>query len=85
LDAALRNNYPSEARRRGIAGSASVRARIDADGIVREVTPLNETFPGFGEACRRTVRGSKWSPPRDGSGRQVATRIRYTCRFVVGQ
>ncbi len=27
--------------------------------------------------------GSVWSPPRDQSGRAVATEVRYTCRFVV--
>jgi periplasmic protein TonB len=83
LDGALERNYPDEARRRGLGGNAMVRLRIEPDGIVRNVTPLNESFPGFGEACRRTLRGSRWSAPRDREGRAVATEVRYTCHFVV--
>ena len=83
LDGALEQNYPTEARRRGLGGSAMVRIRIDADGMVRSVNALNESSPGFGEACRRTLRGSRWSAPRDQEGRAVATEVRYTCRFVV--
>lgn len=83
LDSALQRNYPAEARRRGVGGNAMVRIRIDPDGVVRSVTTLGESAAGFGEACRRTLRGSRWSPPRDRAGRPVATEVRYTCRFVV--
>lgn len=83
LGAILRQHYPADARTRGIGGSASVEARIDADGRVRSVTVASETFAGFGEACKKTLVGSRWSAPRDRDGRAVATRIRYTCRFVV--
>lgn len=83
LDGALRQNYPEEARRRAVGGSASVRARLDPDGILRRVQVQSETFAGFGAACRRTLEGSRWSAPRDRSGRAVATEIRYTCRFQV--
>jgi TonB family protein len=83
LAGTLRQNYPDEARRRAVGGSARVRARLDADGVARRVQLESETFPGFGEACRRTLTGSSWSPPRDRNGRAVATEIRYTCRFEV--
>jgi TonB family protein len=83
LDGALQRNYPADARRRGLGGTASVRVRIDSDGVVRTVSMLNESSAGFGEACRRTVRGSRWSAPRDRAGQAVATEVRYTCRFVV--
>lgn len=83
LDGALRQNYPEEARRRAVGGSASIRARVDPDGILRRVQVQSETFAGFGNACRRTLEGSRWSAPRDRSGRAVATEIRYTCRFQV--
>src|SRR5687767_7484518 len=53
LDAALRHHYPPEARMRAISGTASLRVRIDADGRVRSAALLNETFAGFGDACRR--------------------------------
>lgn len=83
LEGALAQNYPTDARRRAIGGSAKVRARIEADGVARSVSVEGETFAGFGEACRRTVVGSRWSPPRDANGRAVATQVRYTCHFKV--
>jgi TonB family protein len=83
LDGALQKNYPAEARRRGQGGTASVRIRIDSDGVVRAVYMLDESAAGFGDACRRTLRGSRWSAPRDRAGHAVATEVRYTCRFVV--
>ncbi len=83
LGAALEKNYPQDARRRGLSGSAKIRVRVDADGVVRAVRLLDESTPEFGAACARTLTGSRWSPPRDKAGRSVATEIRYTCRFVV--
>lgn len=83
LDGALRQNYPRDAKERGIGGSARVTAQIHADGSVRSIRIESESFTGFGEACRKTLQGSRWSAPRDREGRAVATEIRYTCRFVV--
>ncbi len=83
LGSALERNYPGEARRRGLGGTAKVRARIDPDGVVRRVALLDESGLGFGSACSRTLVGSRWSPPKDRSGRSVATEIRYTCHFKV--
>lgn len=83
LEGALARNYPADARRRAIGGSAKVRARIEADGVARSVSVESESFAGFGEACRRTVAGSRWTPPRDPNGRAVATQVRYTCHFKV--
>jgi TonB family protein len=83
LGAALEQNYPPDARRRGLSGTAKVRARIDPDGMVRHVTLVEESAAGFGAACGRTLNGSRWAAPKDKAGRSVATEIRYTCRFVV--
>jgi TonB family protein len=83
LGPALERNYPLEARRRGLSGSAKVRARIDPDGVVRRVSLLEESAAGFGNACSRTLSGSRWAAPKDKAGRAVATEIRYTCRFVI--
>ena len=83
LDGKLASNYPPEARRRGLEGLAVVTARIEADGHIRVASIASESDPGFGEACRRTIVGSVWSPPQDASGRAVATQIRYTCQFRV--
>jgi len=83
LGAALERNYPADARQRGLSGTAKVRARIDPDGVVRQVTLVDESASGFGTACSRTLNGSRWAAPKDKAGRSVATEIRYTCRFVV--
>jgi protein TonB len=80
---ALERNYPADARRRGLSGTAKVRARIDPDGVVRRVSLVEESAAGFGGACSRTLSGSRWAAPKDKTGRSVATEIRYTCRFVV--
>jgi outer membrane biosynthesis protein TonB len=83
LDSVLRRNFPEQAWSRGVSGSASVRARIEPDGRTRQLRVTSESFAGFGEACRRTLAGSRWSPPKDRQGNAVATEIAYTCRFVV--
>ena len=85
LTGLLRANYPEQARQRGLGGSASLRARIDADGVIRGARLLSESSAGFGSACRRTLLGSHWSAPRDKNGRAVATEIVYTCHFEVDQ
>lgn len=85
LTGLLRANYPEEARQRGLRGDAKVRARIDADGLIRVARLLSESSAGFGSACRRTVLGSHWSAPRDKNGGAVATEIVYTCHFEVDQ
>jgi len=83
LDAELERQYPAEARRSGISGSAVLRVRILPDGRVSEVHIQSESWTGFGPACVRTVRAARWEPPIDRDGTPVATEITYTCRFEV--
>lgn len=83
LDAALRQNYPTEQRRRGTAGQAEVRVVIDRLGRVSEVATVSESATGFAEACRRTLLGSRWSEPLDRAGQAVSTRLTYRCRFEI--
>ena len=60
-----------------------LRIEVLADGRLGEVKRLSESYPGFGEACERTVRGARWEPPIDRDGSAVSTEITYTCRFEV--
>jgi TonB family protein len=83
LDAALRQNYPLELRRRGTEGQAEVRVVIDRRGRVGEIAVVSESAAGFAEACRRTLVGSRWSEPLDGAGQPVSTRLTYRCRFEI--
>lgn len=83
LDAALRQNYPPELRRRGTEGQAEVRVVIDARGRVGEISVMSESAVGFADACRKTLLGSRWSEPLDREGQPVSTRLIYRCRFQI--
>jgi TonB family protein len=79
----LERFYPAEARRKGLEGKAVVRARVAPDGALQNLALVSETAPGFGEACRQTLQGSRWTAPVDKEGKAVSTIINYTCRFEV--
>jgi outer membrane biosynthesis protein TonB len=83
LNGALERHYPAEARRQGTPGQAVLKARILPDGHVRDMVLLSQSAPGFGDACRATLRESVWSAPLDKAGQSVATFVTYTCRFEV--
>jgi len=83
LDAALRQNYPADLRRRGTEGQAEVRVVIDPRGRVGEIAVVSESAAGFAEACRKTLVGSRWSEPLDREGQAVSTRLTYRCRFQI--
>jgi TonB family protein len=83
LDLVLERNYPADARRSGVSGSAVLAVHIHADGRVGAVRRVSETHAGFADACERTVRSGTWSAPIDRQGHAVATLITYTCRFEV--
>jgi outer membrane biosynthesis protein TonB len=79
----LERNYPDEARKRGVPGSAVLRLRVMPDGHLRDLMIVAESDGGFGEACKRTLRDSLWSPPLDLAARPVSTFVSYTCTFAV--
>jgi outer membrane biosynthesis protein TonB len=79
----LERHYPETARRQGLAGQAVLKARITPEGRARDLILISQSTPGFGDACRATLRESIWSAPLDRDGRAVATLVTYTCRFEV--
>ena len=83
LNDALERHYPEAARKQGTPGQAVLKARITPEGQVRDMVVVSQSAPGFGDACRATLRESKWSAPLDRDGQPVATFISYTCRFEV--
>jgi hypothetical protein len=83
LNGELERHYPPAARRQGTAGQAVMKARITPDGHARDLVVVSESAPGFGDACRATLRESIWSAPLDKDGQAVATFVTYTCRFEV--
>ena len=82
LNRLLERNYPRRARQQGIEGVARVRVRIGADGRVRVLGNISETWEGFGEACAQTVRqAGGWRPPLGPAGQPVATIVPFRCTF----
>ncbi len=80
----LERNYPSEARDSGVEGHADVRIHVHADGRVQPLGVLRETYAGFGQACRRTIRqGGHWTPPLDRQGNAVDTITVFRCTFTI--
>lgn len=78
----LRDNFPPQAQNLGIEGNAVVRIHVGADGSVRPLAVVSETYEGFGAACQRTLReGGRWDPPLDRQGHPVATRTTFRCTF----
>lgn len=85
LDGSLRKNYPPELERQGIEGDALLRLTLSVTGKVIEAKTLSQSHAAFAEACRKTLLGTAWSPPRDRSGKPVRTSLDYRCRFKVSR
>jgi periplasmic protein TonB len=83
LNAALERSYPKAARQQGIEGVARIRIRVLSSGKLQPLATLSETYPGFAEACKSSLRDVSFQPGLDGTGQPVATDIPYTCRFTV--
>ncbi len=83
LDDALVRSYPKAARQQGIEGVARIRIRVLASGKVQTLATLSETYPGFGDACRSSVRDLRFAPGLDQQGQPVATEVPYSCEFRV--
>jgi TonB family protein len=83
LNAALERNYPKTARMQGIEGSSRIKLRVLASGKPEPIATISETYPGFAEACRATLRSMRFSPALDRTGQPVATEIVFPCTFSV--
>jgi outer membrane biosynthesis protein TonB len=83
LDAALERNYPKSAKQQGIEGVARIKLRVLANGKLQALGTVSETHPGFGDACKASVRDTSWGPGLDRKHQPVATDIIYKCEFSV--
>lgn len=83
LNEALKREYPKQAQQQGIEGVARIRVRVLASGKLSPLATLSESYPGFAEACKRSLRDIRFEPPLDRSGAPVATDINYVCEFTV--
>ena len=84
MDATLLRFYPRQARVQGIEGLAVMKVVIARNGQTSDIRLVRETYQGFGDACRKTLRSARWKPKLDNNGRPVPVEITYTCRFEVG-
>jgi TonB family protein len=79
--AAVRREYPRELRARRIAGEASVRLRVRADGSVdRNRIDVYSATPGFAEAARRVAAVLRFHPARVG-GQAVPVWVSFPVSF----
>lgn len=84
LDRELRRTYPNDAREAGIEGYAKLDLVVTRWGRPESIRIVSSHgHPAFGEACLRAVKRSRWRPAKDQSGRRIAMRVRYRCRFTV--
>ncbi len=83
LNAALERSYPKSARQQGIEGVARIRLRVHASGKLQPLATLSETYPGFADACKISLREVSFQPALDKVGQAVATDITYKCDFTV--
>jgi outer membrane biosynthesis protein TonB len=83
LNAALERAYPKSARQQGVEGVARIRLRVMPSGKLQPLNTLSETYAGFGDACKASLRDIVFEPALDRAGQPCTTDIPYTCRFTV--
>jgi outer membrane biosynthesis protein TonB len=83
LNEALKREFPKDAQQQGIEGVARIRVRVFATGKLSPLTVLSESYPGFAEACKRSLRDQRFEPGLDRQGQPVATDINFKCEFTL--
>ena len=83
LNDALERHYPEAARKQGTPGQAVLKARITAEGQVRDWSSCRRARPGSATPAARRCASRPGAAPLDRDGQPVATFISYTCRFEV--
>jgi len=58
---------------------------VRPDGAIDHARVVTATNADFGDACRRVLVASRWTPPVDRDGAPCATEIKYTCHFEVAR
>lgn len=80
----VRPVYPPLARRMGWQGRVVVRALIDADGSVRQVSIQESSGDRLlDDAAVASLQASRYSPARSRSGRAMASTIKMPISFVL--
>ncbi len=72
--------YPDEARAEGREGRVSMRLRIDADGVLRDVSVVEHSGLEFVDEALRAVKASSYHPAMR-QGRPIPCNALLTIRF----
>jgi hypothetical protein len=62
---------------------ARIKLRVLANGKLQPLGTVSETHPGFGDACKASLRDTSWGPGLDRAHQPVATDIVYKCEFLI--
>jgi len=76
-------HYPDEAKRSGKEGSVSLRLRIDAAGVLCDVSVINHCGVEFVEEAVRAIRASTFYPATH-NGQPMPCNAVLTIRFKLG-
>lgn len=79
---ALEQHFPLAAALDGRSGSADVLLNVKKNGLASPRKMLKESAPGFGRACARAMRATRWNPARQQNGQYLDYRVYYTCNFT---
>ncbi|HEY0882950.1 MAG TPA: TonB family protein [Archangium sp.] len=74
--------YPEQAKKAEIEGSVRLRVKIDAEGIVQEVSILSGPGYGLNEAARDALKKFKFKPALKG-GSPIGYELLYTYTFLL--
>ncbi len=74
--------YPHEAKRAGLTGSALVGFIVDTNGDVRDAHVIRSSSPGFEEAALQAIRKWRFRPGVKG-GRNVNTKMNQPFSFTL--
>ncbi len=79
-----RPRFPTQLRREGISGQATVRFVVDTKGNVADARVVDATHPSFGEAAVASVSQWKFRPGKI-NGRPVNTRMQLPIVFTANR
>lgn len=73
--------YPEQARKNGIQGEVTLKARVDKNGNCRVIEVLESPDPMLSEAAREAVEQWKYDPARSLAGDAVDAEMSITVKF----
>jgi TonB family protein len=77
-------SYPQEALEKGVTGLVSVKFTIDTEGLVKNVTAINNPLSLFNDVIDViATSSSKWTPGKDAGGNLIPVSFKFSALFVI--